>query len=212
MNLAPVAEVLSEENRPFLADRSYGPDPGFVEQAAAAFIEGMEVEGVYCTLKHFPGNSGADPHRGTVLLARNRDELRAGIGPFAALIRRAAPPAVMVSHVVVPAWDGERNASFSPAVIRDWIRGELGFRGILAADDFSMAAAGMNPQEAVVEALRAGIDMVMAWPPDLRPTYGAILAALNEGRLSRERLREAAAHILAEKIRYGVYTPDRDED
>ncbi|MDR2185038.1 MAG: glycoside hydrolase family 3 protein [Treponema sp.] len=213
MNLAPVAEVLSEENRRFLADRSYGPDPGFVEQAAAAFIEGMEAEGICCTLKHFPGNGAADPHLGTVLLAGDRDALRSGVEPFAALIRRSAPPAMMVSHAVVPAWDGERNASLSPVVIGDWIRGELGFRGILAADDFSMAsAAGMDPREAAVEALRAGIDMVMTWPPDLRLTHGAILSALEEGRLSRERLREAAARILAEKIRYGVYAPRRDKD
>jgi beta-N-acetylhexosaminidase len=209
MNLAPVAEVLSEENGRFLSDRSYGPDPGFVEQAAAAFIAGMEAEGICCTLKHFPGNNGADPHLGAVLLTGDRDALRSGVGPFAALIRRSAPPAMMVSHAVVPAWDGERNASLSPAVIQDWIRGELGFRGILAADDFSMvSAAGMGPQEAAVEALRVGIDMVMAWPPDLDRTYGAILSALNEGRLPRERVREAAARILAEKIRYGVYAPD----
>jgi beta-N-acetylhexosaminidase len=209
MNLAPVAEVLTEENGRFLADRSYGPDPGFVEQAAAAFVEGMEAEGICCIIKHFPGNSGADPHLGAVLLAGDRDALRSGVGPFAALIRRPAPPAMMVSHAVVPAWDGERNASLSPAVIRGWIRGELGFRGILAADDFSMAsAAGISPQEAAVEALRAGIDMVMAWPPDLARTYGAILSALDEGRLPRERIREAAARILAEKIRYGVYAPD----
>jgi beta-N-acetylhexosaminidase len=213
MNLAPVAEVLSEENRQFLADRSYGPDPGFVEQAAAAFIEGMEAEGICCTLKHFPGNSGADPHLGAVLLAGDRDALRSGVRPFAALIRRPAPPAMMVSHAVVPAWDGERNASLSPVVIHDWIRGELGFQGILAADDFSMAsAAGMSPPEAAVEALKAGIDMVMTWPPDLGRTYGAILSAIEEGRLPRERVREAAARILAEKIRYGIYAPDWDTD
>ncbi|MDR2021567.1 MAG: glycoside hydrolase family 3 protein [Treponema sp.] len=213
MNLAPVAEVLSEENRRFLADRSYGPDPGFVEQAAAAFIGGMEAEGICCTLKHFPGNSGADPHLGAVLLTGDRDALRSGVRPFAALIRRPAPPAMMVSHAVVPAWDGERNASLSPAVIQDWIRGELGFQGILAADDFSMAsAAGMDPREAAVEALRAGIDMVMTWPPELSHTHGAILSALEEGRLSRERVREAAARILAEKIRYGIYAPDWDRD
>jgi beta-N-acetylhexosaminidase len=211
MNLAPVAEILSEENRRFLADRSYGPDPAFVEQAAAAFITGMEAEGICCTLKHFPGNGGGDPHLGAALLAGDRDALRAGTRPFAALIGRPAPPVMMVSHAVVPAWDGERNASLSPTVIQDWIRGELGFRGVLAADDFSMvSAAGMRPPEAAVEALRAGIDLVMTWPPDLAATHGAVLSALREGRLSRERLREAAARILAEKIRYGVYTPEGD--
>jgi beta-N-acetylhexosaminidase len=75
------------------------------------------------------------------------------------------------------------------------------------ADDFSMAAlvpGGLTPEEAAVRALEAGIDMVMAWPGQIRSVHAGILRALGEGRLSRGRLREAAARIIVEKMRLGL--------
>jgi beta-N-acetylhexosaminidase len=205
LNLAPVAETLSGENRPFLEDRSYGPDPAFVEDAAAAFIRGMAGAGIACSVKHFPGNTGTDPHTALPVLPGDRESLDRMVRPFAGLINRVSPAALMVSHGIVPAWDGERNASLSAPLIQGWIREDLGFTGIILADDFSMAAVqGLSPGEAAVEALNAGVDMVMSWPKDLKALHGAILGALARGVLSRERLREAAAHILFEKIRYGL--------
>jgi beta-N-acetylhexosaminidase len=207
LNLAPVAEILTEENRDFLEDRSYGPDPVFTEAAAAAFIRGMDRAGIAAVVKHFPGNAAADPHGGKVLLKSDGDSLDAMVRPFASLIQEPGPSAIMVSHVIIPAWDGERNASLSPAVIQTRLREELGFTGIVLADDFSMgavAASGLRPADAAVEALIAGVDMVMTWPMNIREIRGAILAAVQNGRLSRERLRDAAARIIAEKIRYGI--------
>jgi beta-N-acetylhexosaminidase len=207
MNLAPVVEYLTGENTSFLEERSYGPDGEFVGQAAAAFIRGMGAAGVSCVAKHFPGNTGADPHKGRPLLGGDAETLGRMIEPFAALIRTAAPSGIMVSHAVVPAWDGERNASLSAEVMERRLRGELGFTGIVLGDDFSMGAlagSGFTPDEAAAEALIAGADMVMAWPMNIRSVHGSILKALETGRLSRERLEEAAARIIAEKLRYGI--------
>jgi beta-N-acetylhexosaminidase len=93
----------------------------------------------------------------------------------------------------------------SAPVIQNWLRGELGFRGIILADDFSMgAAASIEPGEAVVRALIAGVDMVMTWPMNIGEIHRAILRALETGRLSRERLLESATRIIAEKIRLGL--------
>jgi beta-N-acetylhexosaminidase len=214
-NLAPVAEVLTAENRPFLDDRSYGPDGEFVERAAAAFIRGMEGAGIGCVVKHFPGNTGADPHRGEAVLDVSREILDRMAEPMAALIRSpAAPGALMVSHVRALARDRERIASLSPAVIQDWLRGELGFEGIILADDFSMGAAAfsaLSAEEAAVAALNAGADMVMTWPMNLTTVHAAILGALRDGRLPRERLVEAAERIIREKIRLGLIPPDPGE-
>jgi beta-N-acetylhexosaminidase len=112
----------------------------------------------------------------------------------------------MISHVLVPAWDPQRIGSFSPVLINQWLRGDLGFRGIVLADDFSMAAAASlaGPEEAAVLSLAAGADMVMAWPSGLRKLHRAILAALEQGTLTRSRLEEAAARIITEKIRLGL--------
>jgi beta-N-acetylhexosaminidase len=207
LNFAPLAEVLTEENRPFLGDRSYGPDSRFVEEAAGAFIRGMDRAGISAVAKHFPGSTGADPHTSASALEGDREALAAMARPFAGLIAAGQVPAVMISHNRVPARDGENNASLSAAVMGTWLRGELGFTGIIIADDFSMAAAsasGLTTEEAAVKSLAAGADMVMAWPGNIRRVHGAILAAVQRGALPRERLREAAARIIFEKIRRGM--------
>ncbi|MDR0475358.1 MAG: glycoside hydrolase family 3 protein, partial [Treponema sp.] len=105
------------------------------------------------------------------------------------------------------ALDPGRIASLSGPVIEGWLRGGLGFDGIVIADDFSMAAAsasGLNANAAAILALNSGVDMIMAWPRDLSSLHAAILGALREGRLSRERLSEAAGRVIAGKIRYGL--------
>jgi beta-N-acetylhexosaminidase len=207
MNLAPVAEILDEENHFFLETRSYGPDPDFTEAAVSAFIRGMETAGIACVVKHFPGNTSEDPHSGRGVLTVDREALDKMVKPFAGVIQEVHVPAVMVSHIVVSAWDEERNASLSPKIIQDWLRGNLGFTGIVVADDFSMsavAASGIDSGAAAVEALNAGVDMVMTWPRNLASVHRAILTALQEGRLSRERLQEAVERIILEKIHYGL--------
>jgi beta-N-acetylhexosaminidase len=215
MNFAPVAEILDRENRLFLETRSYGPDPDFTEAAVQAFIQGMEAAGIACVVKHFPGNTGTDPHIGRAIFTADQETLKRMIQPFAGVIRDKQPPAIMVSHIVVPEWDPERIASLSPRIIRERLRGNLGFTGMVLGDDFSMGAVadtGLSPEAAVVEALNAGLDMVMTWPRNLSKTHKAILKALQEGRLSRERLKQAAEQILAEKIRYGlIQEKTRDE-
>ncbi|MDR1277494.1 MAG: glycoside hydrolase family 3 protein [Treponema sp.] len=207
LNLAPLAEPLTPGNRAFLEDRSYGDDVVFVEAAAAAFIRGMAAGGIGCAVKHFPGTAGLDPHLAPSTLAGDRESLAVLTRPFANLIRAGMVSALMVSHSRVPARDGENIASLSAAVIGDWLRGELGFTGLVIADDFSMAAAsaaGLSPEAAALRSLAAGADMVIVWPGNIRRTHRALLTALGNGSLPRERLREAAERIIGEKIRRGI--------
>jgi len=215
LNFAPVAEYLNKNNGDFLSDRSYGPDPVFTAGAASAFIEGMDLAGVLCAVKHFPGSAGADPHFYPSVLRENKAALTELTAPFESLIRDGRARAIMVSHSAIPALDNENIASLSPAVLGGWLRGELGFEGIIICDDFSMAAGSagvqgagnesrLRPETAAVRSFAAGADMVLVWPPDLRRTHREIQAALNDGRLSRERLRESAERIIIEKIRLGL--------
>ena len=207
MVLGPVAEILNNDNRAFLDTRSYGPDPDFVGAAASVFIKMMDAAGIASVVKHFPGNTGADPHSKVSSLKAGRPELSEMVKPFTGLFYEDEPAAVMVSHVMVPALDDQKIASLSRAVIQGWLRGELGFKGIVLADDFSMGAAtgtGQNLSEAAVEALNAGVDMIMVWPGNIRQVHASILKALKDGRLPRVRLMEAAGKIIAGKLRYGI--------
>ena len=208
LNFAPIAEALTEENAAFLEDRSYGPNPAFVETAVSAFIRGMERGGIACVVKHFPGNSRDDPHRFQTQLRGDRETLEELIRPMGGIIKTREAQAVMVSHALLPGMDPLRIASLSPVVIQEWLRGELGFSGLVIADDFSMASVEMRPEQAAVESLYAGVDMVMAWPMNIRAIHSAILAALDSGQLTRARLEEAVARIIQLKLEYCVQRSD----
>jgi beta-N-acetylhexosaminidase len=205
VNFAPVAEYLNDENRAFLSRRSYGPDPLFTANAAQSFIMGMEQAGVMCVIKHFPGIAGTDPHYSASVINADKHELDKLVFPFKTIIDNIyGGGAIMVSHTLVPALDG-KIASLSKVVMEDWLRGELGFSGLLIADDFSMASAGMlSPDKLAVMSIAAGADMVLVWPKDLRRTHSAIMYALYDGRLSRERLRKTAYRIIIKKINMGL--------
>jgi beta-N-acetylhexosaminidase len=213
MNLAPVAEYLNDNNHDFLKNRSYGPDPVFTIEAASAFIAGMDQAGILCVVKHFPGSAGTDPHYYSSVLNGDKPALAELTAPIAALIRSGSARALMVSHTLVPTW-GSEIASLSPAVMGAWLRQELRYKGIIICDDFSMAAAGsvnrLKPETAAVLSLASGTDMVLVWPPDLRRTHRAIMAALDDGSLKHSRLQEAVERIIYEKIRMGLINGNRE--
>jgi beta-N-acetylhexosaminidase len=212
LNLAPVAEFLHNDNAKFLEGRSYGPDPDFTVDAVRVFIAGMEFAGVICAVKHFPGSAGADPHYFPGKLNGGKEDMVELVSPFAALIRHNQARVIMISHSAVPAWDTEHIASLSPAIMGEWLRHELGFTGLIISDDFSMGAATTagrtKPEDAAVQSLIAGADIVLVWPPDLRRTHRAIQTALADGRLSRQRLEESAGRIILEKMRLKLINRD----
>jgi beta-N-acetylhexosaminidase len=201
-NLAPVAETRTVENARFLGSRSYGSDPDFTALAAESFVRGMQRAGVACAVKHFPGNTSVDPHQTLPVLLQSADVLSRELKSFAATIQ-AAPAAVMLSHVVVPAWEKGVNASLSRVAVEK-LRGEYGFRGIIIADDFAMKAIRLPVEEASIRAIAAGVDMVMVWPGSLHSVHQALLGALRSGRISRQTMEDAARRIIAEKLRFNL--------
>ena len=203
MNFAPVAEHINDNNRGFLLYRSYGPDPVFAYQASLAFIQGMSQSGILSVIKHFPGSAGPDPHISASVINMDRDELDSLIFPFLALINNGAR-AMMIAHTLVPSIDN-KIASLSKVFMRDLLRNELGFDGIIISDDFIMQAAGnMSRYQAAVYSIAAGADMILVWPGDLERTHRAIMSALEEGLLSRETLFEAVQRINYEKLKLGL--------
>jgi len=203
MNFAPVAEYLIDENQIFLSHRSYGSDPEFTALAAAAFKRGMKKANVLCVVKHFPGSAGLDPHYSASVLNLDRFTVNKLVEPFSALINDDTR-AIMTAHTLVLSVDGE-IASLSSVVMQKWLRAELGFDGIIISDDFFMTAAGnLKPEEAAIRSIIAGADMVLVWQPQLRSTHDAIIKALADGRLSQDRLTNAAERIIYEKLKMGL--------
>ena len=147
MNLAPVADLVDvpdpSANAPIGAwEREYGNDPATVLDHATAFAQGMEEAGVIAVYKHFPGlgrvgantDTASDVTDGTT--APSGD---AAVSVFADAIGGGAR-VVMVSSAVYPLIDDSSPAVFSPAVVTDMLRGDLGFTGVVITDDVSAAA------------------------------------------------------------------------
>ncbi|MDR2468468.1 MAG: glycoside hydrolase family 3 protein [Spirochaetaceae bacterium] len=204
MNLAPVAEILTPDNKAFLKDRSYGSDAAWTTQAALDFMQGMESAGIACIIKHFPGNTNVDPHKSLPFIRLSDKALKDAVAPFYKMAETGIPAGIMIAHSIAAAWDPQRSASLSSIVIQEKLIGEGDLYGIILADDFSMGAVGGNLDtlRKTISALAAGVDMVMAWPANAHDIHKAILKALAAGTLSRDRLINAAEHIIYQKLRF----------
>lgn len=198
VDFAPVADVTQEGVESALGNRSFGSDPQTVGEMVSNAVNGLEGTGISACLKHFPGlgSTTADTHDGRVEIDKTIEELRAAdFVPFSAGIEAGAD-FVMVSHATVPAIDEELPSSLSKKVITDTLRGELGFEGVVITDALDMTAITeyYTSEEAAVMAIEAGADMLLM-PDDFEAAYNAVLAAVQDGSLSEERIDESLDRI-----------------
>ncbi|WP_062293854.1 glycoside hydrolase family 3 N-terminal domain-containing protein [Demequina phytophila] len=197
VDYAPVADVTIGPADPIIRTRSAGSDPANVGETVVAAVAGFVDGGVVPVIKHFPGHGSVtvDSHRGLPVQSSPLRRLaRTDLVPFAEAIEAGAP-AVMMGHIAVPEW-GEGPATLERSAYR-YLRDELGFEGVAVTDALNMAAVaeGRTPGQAAVQALRAGAD-VLLMPGDAGEAVDAVVAAVREGRLSRDRLDEAAARSI----------------
>lgn len=165
VDLAPVVDVATRPYNPSMGIRSLGEDPAIVSRLAAAFVIGLQSEGVAATLKHFPGKGEAevDPHDELPVLDLDLDRLdRVEFAPFRAGIEAGAK-LIMVGHYGLPAVTGSRDipTSVSREVMDDLIRGRLGFEGLIVTDALDMGGFGGRDPDAP---LGAGADLLLYGP------------------------------------------------
>ena len=145
-----------------IGERSFHSSAPVVSQLALAWMHGMREAGMAATAKHFPGHGAvvADSHLVLPLDRRPLADLTQDLTPYRRLIANGLP-AVMVAHILFPAVDRDPS-SLSSLWIRDVLRGELGFQGVVFADDLSMkgAAAYGDIVTRARQALAAGCDML----------------------------------------------------
>jgi beta-N-acetylhexosaminidase len=145
-----------------IGERSFHASADGVSQLAGAWMHGMREAGMAATAKHFPGHGAvvADSHLTLPVDRRPLADLNPELTPYRRLIANGLP-AVMVAHILFPAVDRDPS-SLSRLWIRDVLRGELGFQGVVFADDLSMkgAAAYGDILTRCRQALAAGCDML----------------------------------------------------
>lgn len=198
--LAPSADVTIGPQDPTIGARSPGSDPQLVADTVLAEIAGFSEAGILPVVKHFPGHGTltADSHVGAAVQTAGRALLEErDLVPFRAAVDGGAP-AVMPGHIAVEVIDPGVPATFSAAVLNGLLREEMGFTGVVVTDALNMGAVtdGTSGEHPAVAALLAGVD-VLLMPPDPTGAIDAVVIALGDGTLTRERLEESAARTVA---------------
>ena len=207
---APVVDVNNNPANPIINTRSYGGDPAGVSAFATAQIRGLQDHGVLATAKHFPGHGDAttDTHVAPYVLridAARADSVE--LAPYRAAID-AAVAGVMTAHIAFPALSGDASlpATLSPRMLDSLLVGELGFDGLIVTDALNMGAIvrAFGAGDAAVRALEAGADILLQ-PQDPFVMIDALVAAVEDGRVSPARLERSARKVLEAKARVGLH-------
>ena len=207
----PVADVNNNPDNPIINIRSFGENPPDVAAHVKAFIEGAHSDKanfVLTSVKHFPGHgdTATDTHLNLAVITADRERLnRVELPPFRAAIA-AGVDSVMTAHVAVPAIaPPELPATLSPEILTGLLRKDLGFEGIIATDALEMGGIvkAFGTGDAAVRALEAGADTLLM-PADPEAAIRAVVGAVENGRLTRARIRESVVRILAAKEKVGL--------
>ena len=204
LNLGPCLDVLTDRYSPNIGIRSYGKDPKLVARYGAARLGGMTRGGLSACPKHFPGkgHSPLDAHLKLPTIMSDWAEMHAvHLVPFLEAIA-AGVECIMTSHPVYPLLDPSGvPATFSRLLVEDYLRGELGFGGVIVSDDLEMGAVSetCSMAEATVRAAEAGHDLLLVChtEPAQRAAAIALADAYRSERLPRMQLERAAARVRA---------------
>ena len=201
LDFAPVADVWSNPDNTVISKRAYSDDFGQAAELIASAVKGFHDGGVATTLKHFPGHGDTkeDSHYAAAYVHKSLEEIKAEeLLPFMAGIE-AGTDMVMLGHLIVPEIS-EDPILFSHEVVTELLRGELGFEGVIITDSLDMAGitAHYSREKIILGAINAGVDVLLC-PGDVPGVMGIIRRAVEDGRLSEERIDESVTRILRMK-------------
>ena len=210
---APVADLDLAPENPIVQTRSFSDDPATAAACVRAWVEGCQDAGALACAKHYPGHgrTRGDSHAELPSVAATAQELAASDAvPFDAAIT-AGVASVMTAHVAFPALDRAGGPATMSRPILEGLRAG-GFGGLIVTDALIMegAVAGRSEAAASVDAIRAGVD-VLLYPKDVRAVAAALASAVNDGALSAARVADAQRRQLAalERAARPAATPDR---
>lgn len=217
VNLAPVLDTVPGAAAALLNPpigyyhREFGYTSTRVTTHGRAFLQGMEYAGVSATAKHFPGlgRVTANPDVSAHVTDRITTRHSAYIAPFAAAVNSGVPM-LMMSTAYYSRIDPYHPAAFSRFIIRDMVRGDLGFRGVIVSDDLGAArqVAAWSPGSRAVQFLRAGGDLVLTVDPSVLPAMQrAVLARAQTNTAFRAHVTTSAVRVLLAKQHRGLIPP-----
>lgn len=208
VDMAPVADVLTNDKNTVIGDRSFGSDASIVDQYADAYSDGLHSKGILSTYKHFPGHGATegDTHEGYAYTNKTYEELKeAELVPFASA-KRNKIDMVMVAHIAVPNVTGDNTPStLSYKMVTEILRNDLNYNGLIITDAMNMKAITDNysSKEATVKAIQAGVDIVLM-PQDFKASVEGVLEAVEKGEITEERINESVLRIIEKKLKIKV--------
>lgn len=217
VDLSPVADVNSNPKNPIIGTRSFGEDAEKVAERVRAAVRGLHANDVIATAKHFPGhgNTESDSHSGLPKVSRSLEEIESiDLLPFKAAVEEGADM-VMTAHIIYEALDPENPSTLSKKILTGYLREKLGFEGVIITDSFNMWAIQKNydPNEAAVQAILAGADLIMLAEErygedvgDYKKSQTALIdrieKAVMDGEISMARIDESYNRIKALKEKF----------
>lgn len=227
---APVVDIDMDYHNPITNVRTYGSDKEMVKACGLAYMRGAKECGSAVSVKHFPGDGvdEVDQHILTSVNSLSREEWDATYGDVYKTLIEADALTVMVGHIAMPAYQKKFNpnhpdklmpASLSPELLKNLLREQLGFNGMIITDATPMVGflCAMDREKSVPYCIEAGCDMIL-FNKDYQEDLDFMKKGYEEGILSKERLDEAVTRILAAKAALrlhakraeGTLTPKRE--
>jgi beta-N-acetylhexosaminidase len=211
MNLAPVADLHMHPDNQVIGKRSFGRDPHMVAEMVAAYISGLQGEGVAACAKHFPGHGATakDSHQELPIIKKSKAKLdEAELLPFQMAVN-AGVASVMTGHLLYPVLDPTRPATLSHVIIQGVLRRNLGFSGVVISDDLTMGALSQwgTIEEIGVEALSSGVDFLLVGHGNVDGLLDGLQRGVATGKISRARAADAIQRILMLKKHYPYRAP-----
>ena len=208
IDFAPVADVNTNPENVVIGPRAFSDDPTVAAPMVVNYLQGLKDAGITGCIKHFPGHGDtkADTHYGYSSTQKTWDEmLNCEMVTFKAGIQWGCQ-LIMTAHIGAPNVTGsDVPSTMSPIILQDKLRGELGYQNIIITDAMEMGAITQQytSAEAAVGSLKAGVDIVLG-PRYFTEAFDAVMAAVNNGTISEERINQSVRRIL--KLKMGNMT------
>ncbi len=208
IDFAPVADVNTNSENIVIGPRAFCDDPAVAAPMVTSYLQGLKDAGITGCIKHFPGHGDttADTHTGYVQSLKTWEEMKVcEMVTFRAGIQWGCQ-LIMTAHIAVPNVTGSTIPStLSSIVLQDKLRGELGYQNIIVTDGMEMGAITQHytSAEAAVGSIQAGVDIVLG-PRDFVEAFDAVIAAVNNGTISEERINQSVRRILKLRLMRGI--------
>jgi beta-N-acetylhexosaminidase len=209
-DLAPVVDVHTVDP-PVLVSRMFGRDPNTVALYAGAYLGGLQQNNVAGCLKHFPGLGAitSDPHAGLPTVNRSLANLEnIDLAPYKLMIQKDHPAMIMSTDVLMPAIDPTLPAELSQKAINGLLRNQLGYDGVVITDGLYMQGISdrWSLSQASVLSIIAGDDLIEGpySGSQVASVVAALKQALQQGKLTMERINQSVERILLMKVQFGI--------